>query len=288
MAGYGAGSGSQVLTGLVIYGNRFHDFSNWDTTVDAYHHDGVHLFASNNASASGSQIYNNSCYGNLGANITSCFYFEESSPGTLIFNNVMSNITAPGGNFGLIGFGDNKGGGVYNNTMIGVGNNAFYCLMIATPSSGTPANFENNVMSGCWMGTAYYNTSPIVGILDYNAYGDTTVGSVGYNAQIGTNYSLANWRTFTGRESHSLYNATLNVSSSANPSSGSAVIGAGANLYSICNGQPNPGLGALCFDAAGIARPASGAWDIGAYQYSSGSSGSDTTPPALPKNLRIR
>ena len=41
----------------------------------------------------------------------------------------------------------------------------------------------------------------------------------------------------------------------------------GSNLYSSCNGQPNPGLGALCYDLAGFARPTSAAWDMGAYQY---------------------
>jgi len=273
MAGYGLGGGSQVLTGLVISGNSFHDFSNWDTTANAYHHDGVHLFSNNNASASGSRIYNNSCYGNLGANVTSCFFIEQASPGTLIFNNLMSNFTAPGGNFGLIGFGDNNGGGVYNNTMIGPGNNAFYCLMIATPSSGSPANFENNVMSGCWMGTAYYNLSPIVGTLDYNAYGDAGSSTVGYKIQGGINYDLSGWRSFTGKESHSLYAVSLNLSSNGTPSSGSAVIGAGANLTSL-------GIAELNSDRAGVARPATGSWAIGAYQYSASS-----TPPSPPLGL---
>jgi hypothetical protein len=267
MAGYGLGSGSQVLTGLVIAGNSFHDFSNWDITSGGYHHDGVHLFSSNSASASGSQIYNNSCYGALGASITSCFFFEQSSPNTLIFNNVMYGFTAPSGNFGLIGFGDNDGGGIYNNTMIGLTNNAFYCLMIATPSSGTPASFENNAMSGCWMGTAYYNTSPIVGTLNYNAYGDAGAGSVGYYIQTGTNYTLANWRTFTGKEASSLYSSSLGLSGVGIPAVGSAVISAGVNLTAL-------GITALNTDLAGAARPSSGAWDIGAYQYVSGA----TTP----------
>ena len=47
------------------------------------------------------------------------------------------------------------------------------------------------------------------------------------------------------------------------PQVGSPLIGAGVNLYSTCNGQPNPGLGALCFDAAGVARPTlrHGTWE---------------------------
>jgi hypothetical protein len=58
-------------------------------------------------------------------------------------------------------------------------------------------------------------------------------------------------------------------------SSSSPAHSAGINLYSTCNGQPNPGLGALCSDFAGNARAASGPWDMGAYTLS-------TTPRPLP------
>ena len=44
--------------------------------------------------------------------------------------------------------------------------------------------------------------------------------------------------------------------------SGSAAIGKGANLTSL-------GITALNSDAAGTARPSSGGWDIGAFQYGS-------------------
>ena len=54
------------------------------------------------------------------------------------------------------------------------------------------------------------------------------------------------------------------------PSASSPLRAAGINLYSICNGQPNPGLGALCFDINGVARPSSAAWDIGPYQFVTG------------------
>jgi hypothetical protein len=53
-------------------------------------------------------------------------------------------------------------------------------------------------------------------------------------------------------------------------SSGDA-IGHGANLGTSYNGAIN-----------GITRPQGGGWDIGAYQYTGGS-----TPPSVPKNLRI-
>jgi hypothetical protein len=43
------------------------------------------------------------------------------------------------------------------------------------------------------------------------------------------------------------------------------------NLTSLCST-----ITPLCYDANGVARPASGAWDIGAYQYQSGSTGVPT------------
>jgi hypothetical protein len=90
--------------------------------------------------------------------------------------------------------------------------------------------------------------------------------------------------------------------------SGSPAIGAGANLASlgitgttatnsVCTGSGTPlsgctgtgtgsyGTYSLATDLAGVARPSTGAWDIGAYEYSSGSS--DTTPPAAPSGLSV-
>ena len=49
-------------------------------------------------------------------------------------------------------------------------------------------------------------------------------------------------------------------------SSGGATVGYGVNLTSYCTGGV---INALCSDRLGNARPASGAWDAGAYQYNS-------------------
>jgi hypothetical protein len=80
--------------------------------------------------------------------------------------------------------------------------------------------------------------------------------------------TFANWQSAGNTYGAQDANATLgnpNLSAGYVPSSGSAVILAGQNLTSNCATIP-----ALCFDTAGNARPASGAWDIGAYQYVAG------------------
>jgi hypothetical protein len=47
--------------------------------------------------------------------------------------------------------------------------------------------------------------------------------------------------------------------------SGSPAIGAATNLTSLCST-----IAPLCYDAAGNARPATGAWDVGAYNHLTG------------------
>ncbi|MDR3559373.1 MAG: choice-of-anchor Q domain-containing protein, partial [Candidatus Pacebacteria bacterium] len=68
-----------------------------------------------------------------------------------------------------------------------------------------------------------------------------------------------------------------NLSASHVPNLDSLLIGAGANLTSL-------GITALNSDATGAARPATGAWDIGAYQYQTGS---DTIAPNSPTGLSV-
>src|SRR5262245_40084448 len=96
--------------------------------------------------------------------------------------------------------------------------------------------------------------------------------------------NLALWRSWllgafpaSGGDTHGFAQTNMSIdATTGRPLAGSPLIGAGQNLNSICSGQPNPGLGALCFDAAGTARPVAGAWDIGAYQF-----GSSPAPPII-------
>jgi hypothetical protein len=82
------------------------------------------------------------------------------------------------------------------------------------------------------------------------------------------------------------------------PTSGGSTIGAGANLTSsICNTLPYSPAATACQSGYGgviynqvnhtvvpntpVARPSSGAWDAGAYQFGSGSSGQPAAPSGL-------
>jgi hypothetical protein len=93
--------------------------------------------------------------------------------------------------------------------------------------------------------------------------------------------TLAQWIPATGFDVHTI-TGNPNLSSAFVPQSTSPVISAGKNLFSICSGQPNPGLGALCFDAAGTPRSSSGNWDIGAYTSNA------VAGPSAPTDLTAR
>ncbi len=89
---------------------------------------------------------------------------------------------------------------------------------------------------------------------------------------------LVSYIACVGNESNSAYSATAALSNLFVPQSGSPAIGKGANLTGTCSGQATPGLGALCKDKAGNPRPASGAWDVGAFN-------SGLNQPAPPSGL---
>jgi hypothetical protein len=167
-----------------------------------------------------------------------------------------------------MGLGANGGGGCWNNinnTLVGYSTSNSTALN----ANATPGTTYNNIVSTIDGALGGYTIS--VAAIDYQDY--YTIGGNGWNGgsplSAWVSYCQTNFHNTIGCDAHSIP-SNPNLTTSFVPNSGSPVIGAGKNLYSICNGQPNPGLGALCSDAAGLARPSTGGWDIGAFQYGSG------------------
>ncbi len=166
-----------------------------------------------------------------------------------------------------------------NNTIIG-GNTGFGNGSCLYAEGVTGATIENNVLSNCpvllWgvSGSTY-------SALNNNVYQNSSLsnswqigGSAGGGGSLYS--SLAAWQSGTGAEGNSkATSGSLTLSSTYQPQTGSIVIGAGANLTSL-------GITALNTSKGGIARPSSGAWDAGAYEFGSGTS----SAPAPPTNLR--
>lgn len=266
----GGPASGNTLSNVNIYSNNIHDYSNWDTSSDTWHHDGVHIWGYNDNGSdtvTGVNIYNNTFGGCVGQNVTAHIFMEANGGNTknvAIYNNTLIDTCNGADTDGLLTTGVDSGYQIYNNTFIGTA--ADTC---AGTSSSPDITFINNVVSGC--GTLQYIASGgsfASGGLHNNIYANCGGGNC---FAYGGNYSssFSTWQSETGQDaSPSAYVANANLSATGVPQSGSAAIGAGANLTSSCTGT----LTALCSDLAGNARPSSGAWTAGAYSTSSGSS----------------
>lgn len=285
---------------IYLIGNHTYNLSTWDDTVkDDFHHNALHLFQGNGTDSTVSHlfIYNNEFDGPVGdCCVTAQIYIDNNGTSnccssSYVFNNVFSyadgDCTRTCGN-GLLNVSSGNGWTVYNNTFIGddtrSGQQQGECAQFYTV---TGSNFENNLVTGCSnLIEAKNNTKFASGSPDYNLYAHS-----GSNAFVsnGTDYrgaQIASWRAHVGNETHSAYSSStvipnctgMHNCANVQPQSGSHAIGFGTNLFSICNRQANPGLGALCYDKAGNARPSSGAWTVGAYS-------NPGTPPIPPTGL---
>jgi hypothetical protein len=136
------------------------------------------------------------------------------------------------------------------------------------------ATIENNANQGSSWLTTVSASSPSV-TLDYNGYGPFGNGWQYHGSSYDT---FGSWQSASSEGTHSFYNSNLALSGTYAPVSGSPLIGTGNNICAqnptFCTNYP-----AIKNDLAGIARPASGNWDIGAYQYSG------NTPPLAPTGL---
>ena len=276
------GTGAAFTYGYV-YSNWYHDPQSWDDNGNNNHHDGVHFWSSGTGnSLTHSYVYNNEFSGNFGNNMNSGVYQEAlgyyvAACDAWVFNNVVApSAGVPTGN-GLIGLGANGGVGcwnIVNNTAVG------YSTSNATAlnANATPGKTYNNITTTVDGALGGYNVNGAS--IDYQDY--YNIGGNGWNGGNSlagwVSYCQTNFTSTVGCDAHSI-STNPNLTSAFVPNSGSPVISAGKNFYSTCNGQPNPGLGALCYDAAGVARPSSGNWDIGAFQYSS------SQAPAPPSGL---
>lgn len=285
----GSPAGGNTLTGVVIANNNVHDYYKWDTTngysaQGSWHHDGVHIWGYNDNGSDTIQniaIYNNTFGGCIGRNVTAHIFMEQNAGGTHgntvdIYNNTLIDTCDGYEPDGLLTTGVDSGYKIYNNAFIS--NTSASDVCVGTSSSPS-ITFINNVVSGCIDGL-----SPSQGVagLMYLSGGSVAASSLNHNVYAagqsncggggqcfwygGSNWfgPFATWQSDTGQDaSPSQYVSNALLNSNGSPQSGSAVVGNGSNLTSLCSGQ----LANLCTDINGVARPSSGSWDIGAFVY---------------------
>ncbi len=290
-------------SGWYIHDNQWHDYVNWDTTDNVFHHDGWLMNINTGQKCDQVYFYNNLISGDFGANNTSPLFFDQnggaaaSVNNTYVFNNVFLNTNTTGANGWSNGIAINSSPGptrFWNNTVI--------CPVVGGPAleiAGTNMDVRNNVESGCadFINTSLATSGVTAAAFDYNHYANSVssggptfsfMNSTSRSGSLATQFAA--WQTviqgyLSGAESHSGASASAGLNANGTVQTGSPLMGAGVNL---CNGiiSCTGTLAALMSGTSAgntimpVARSASGAWDKGAYAYA----GSGT---AVPTNLSV-
>jgi hypothetical protein len=267
----GGGNTTGIVSGLLIYGNSMTGWLNWQYPTSTYHQDGIILY-SDSGTPFTVYVYNNYFYGDMGEGSSTGMLFittpnNEYDPiTTYAFNNVFYDSVPyddPMWIAQTIVY-------AYNNTFVGSGGGVPIMMSdgSSTPSTAASANAENNVFIN--FSPVYLDEYSLLTNWKASNYNDFNAGSSGVVAFDNSNFSGngPNW-TFSqwqaeGFDANSTTGAP-NLSSSYTLQSGSAAIGLGTNLTSLCTGNLVP----LCSDKAGNPRPSTGNWDAGAYNYAS-------------------
>jgi peptidoglycan hydrolase-like protein with peptidoglycan-binding domain len=282
--------GSQTsMTNLVVTGDYFHDWSNWDQTNDDNHHNGFYAWAEDSGTLN-SVTYSDNVLGpdtTAGSSNDQTSDLFISGAGAVGPFNVFNNIFV---NNGLNAFPSNgmvfvwpAAGSVthiYNNTFIGPGGGD--AIGIQGGHGGTQTfDVENNIAEGVTFIYAESNSS--INLTSTNNIG-YDLATDEYHTQppdvafgwssndTGVLLTLAAWQAL-GFDSN-MSTTSPNLSGSYVPESPSSAIGAGVNLTSLCSS-----ISGLCSDYSGNARPSTGTWDIGANQCTSDC---DTSPDSGP------
>ena len=275
-----------LATGFSIHDNHIHDFTNWDSTTNAYHHDGLHIWGQRGGTVSGGSIYNNLFDGDSGVNVTADIYLQDSIQNVSVYNNV---FVVPG-----------------NRTL----NVLWFAALSTTGMPGGPATgnsaLNNFINAGSHThGTAMYieaqlNFTALNNVL-MGGQSDITIQSGGSLSAAGINnnvylelanfgdrntfgyeksvyQALSDWQKLCGCDGNSkiVSMTRINPGTTGTLLAGSVGIGTGANLAGMAKGALAP----LASDRTGVPRPAVGAWDIGPYQ-SGGRVAQPSAPPGL-------
>jgi hypothetical protein len=276
---------SVYMTNTYVYGNYLHGAGGSHNTTDGLYYC-MSGFIYDNQNQQTQYIFNNvfnltsgySCGGAVTTGYSSTFY--------LIANNTFLSYGASTCNA------NNGGNTCTANADFG-------------PNNSASTNIENNITSG-YNSPMIYNHSGAAGFatVDYNNYFGWD--NSGAPWCVGTTASCANSTIYTcfqtsdgncnfdnGGQANGPWNAVHDQHGNENNphltasfhllNNTSGAWQTGTNLYSTfgCSSPVIPGLGAGCSDAAGVARPSSGSWDMGAYEDSA-SGGQATSPSCSP------
>jgi hypothetical protein len=287
--------GGNPTTGIQIFGNDISDAYVWEEPKDLNHHNGIYMYAEACHNAiSGEVIHDNYIHGDFGVN-TTAFIFnsctggggaDNSSP--QFYNNVL--VASLSGRGGPVTYPDDafittsgSNQGIYNNTIVGMttatGGNGIQ-QSSCNVGTGDNASIANNIVSTVSLGIG--GAGNIV-TSDHNDLSNLSNNAMYYAGHFYGN--VAAWSSGTGFDVHSsASNPALNSDDTL--SAKSPAVSLGTNLTSL--GIPGLDVGAPQTFGANYAcgtgcqpRPSSGAWDAGAYEFSTNTS----AKPEPPVNL---
>jgi hypothetical protein len=248
-------------SGYTVQYSKMHEPANWDTTDNAYHHDGIQVDPLPEGNSCDNFTWqNNVVDGDWGINNTSPIFLEQHSneniSHVLIINSTFAFANGHKFNNGAINavaFDDLQ---LYNNTV--------QCpnAGIGIQISGNNIKFRNNVVSGCNTFIWANSISATSWLSDTNnVFGDQS--NVGgnpafiYSDGSGCCSGLPQWQTKTGGSSSSVVTSVM-LNANGSPQTGSPVINASANLTSLT-------IAALNADLLSVGRPGTGPWASGAF-----------------------
>jgi hypothetical protein len=268
---------SGTNSGFSIHDNHIHDYVNWDSPTNAYHHDGLHLWGQSGGAIINGSIFNNLFDGDSGVNITAHIFLQDSVKNVAVYNNVFlvpSNRTMAVlwfqgvANSGSLPGGLPTGNSAYNNFIRAGGHSRGTAIFVAAQYNFTA---YNNVLLGGNSDIAVQAGGSLSSAgINNNIYEDLLADAGSYNSfwyQGHTYRDLASWQAACHCDSRSKLETAskINASNLGQLLSGSAAISAAANLLNISSGTLAP----LSKDKVGAARQLSGTWDAGAYKYGS-------------------
>jgi hypothetical protein len=187
---------------FTIHNNHFHDFANWDSPNNTYHHDAIHIWGQNGNKLSGGSIYNNTFDGDFGVNVTAHIYLQDSISHFAVYNNVfyapstrvIHALWFAAGSTSLPG-GSATGNSAYNNSINAGSHRSGTALFVESQLLFTAVN---NILAGGQSNITIQGggTRSSVGINNnvyrdlFAEFGDTnTFGFAG-----GNYYTLAKWQ----------------------------------------------------------------------------------------------
>lgn len=275
----GNDSAGSVIDNFVYNNNTFHDFSTQvgGTVPNDVHGDGaLHYFSLPGSDAtqyvSNMQFCNNRFYGDFrrswGADgAMTAFFFIEGSLDVVMCNNVFSYSPAQASMFQsmIVIEGEsntrNATWQVYNNSFTAIGTSAMSnSFDVIGLMAGSTITFKNNIM---------YSPHYCIFLEDSNS---VTAWTSNYNMYTCDNFFAPTSKTYSTWQALGFdANGVLPGNPSWTSAPGNEHISAGSAAENVGENLTGLGITILNSDRDGVARPAGGAWDMGAYEVPGGS-----------------